>query len=133
MSTLNLAEAAFAVQSDIHSAIGESDVLKVTLGDPVRAFDETPEDPIYPYLTYGDMRSTDTSGDAAPQSSHQITLHLWSRYDGRAEVLALVRAVADTLDAALPYRVLPLYVDAVRARDGITFHGLLRLSITRTP
>ena len=132
MSQLNLAEAALAVQGDIHAAINDSDLLKVALGDPVRAFDETPEDPIYPYLTYGDMRSTDTSGDAAPQSSHQITIHLWSRYDGRAEVLTLVRAVANSLDDALPHRVLPLYVDAVRARDGITFHGLLRLSITRT-
>ena len=87
MSQLNLAEAALAVQGDIHAAINDSDLLKVTLGDPVRAFDETPEDPIYPYLTYGDMRSTDTSGDAAPQSSHQITIHLWSRYDGRARIL----------------------------------------------
>lgn len=132
MSALNLAEAALLTQADLHNAITASDTLKVTLGDPVRAFDETPEEPIYPYLTYGDMRSTDTSGDDAPQSSHQITLHVWSRYDGRSEVLTLLRTLADTLDTEMPHRVLPLYVDAVRARDGISFHGLLRLSITRS-
>lgn len=131
MTMLNLAEAALAAQAELHAAITDSDLLQITLGDPVRAFDETPENPVYPYLTYGDMRSTDTSADDAPESMHQITLHVWSQYEGRAEVLALIRTVADALDAALPHRVLPLYVDAIRARDGITFHGLLRLSITR--
>ena len=48
MSVLNLAEAALLTQADLHGAITASDTLKVTLGDPVRAFDETPEEPIYP-------------------------------------------------------------------------------------
>ncbi|MGB3455816.1 MAG: DUF3168 domain-containing protein [Litorimonas sp.] len=132
MSALNLADAALSLRADLHAALSDSVAVQSALGDPVRAWDDPPPGPDYPYLSYGDMRSTDTSADGAPQSTHQITLHVWSRYAGRSEALGLVRLVSDTLEAALPGRLLSLYVDAVRAPDGLTFHGLLRLSITRT-
>ncbi|MEM7728933.1 MAG: DUF3168 domain-containing protein [Pseudomonadota bacterium] len=136
MSALNLAAAALDLRAILHATLSAEPSVRAVLGEPVRAWDDPPStaqgDPLHPYLTYGDMRSTDTSGDGAPQSSHQITLHVWSRYNGRAEVLNLLRLISDALEAALPHRVLPLYVDAVRAPDGLTFHGLLRLSITQT-
>ncbi|GLQ19662.1 DUF3168 domain-containing protein [Algimonas porphyrae] len=132
MSSVNLAEAALAVQHDIHTALGLDLTLQTVLGDPIRAYDHRPTDPAYPYLTYGSIRSEDSSGDAAPQSTHQITLHLWSRYEGRSEVLDLLRRVSDTICDALPQAVVPLYLDVLRAPDGRTFHGLLRLSVTTT-
>ncbi|MGJ8561090.1 MAG: DUF3168 domain-containing protein [Litorimonas sp.] len=130
MSALDLAQAALTMQADIHSALSESLAMTLALGDPVRAYDDPPESPVYPYLTYGNVRSTDTSGDGAPQSTHQISLHLWSRYSGRSELLDLMRLIESTLDAGLPHTVTPLYLDVFRAPDGITFHGLLRLSVT---
>lgn len=130
MSSLDLAEAALAMQADIHSALSGSLAVSLALGDPVRAFDDPPDSPIYPYLTYGNVRSTDTSGDGASQSTHQISLHVWSRYSGRSELLDLMRLTENVLDADLPHTVTPLYLDVFRAPDGITFHGLLRLSVT---
>lgn len=130
MSALDLAEAALTMQADIHSALSDSLAVSLALGDPVRAYDDPPESPTYPYLTYGNVRSTDTSGDGAPQSTHQISLHVWSRYFGRSELLDLMRLIETALDADLPHTVTPLYLDVFRAPDGITFHGLLRLSVT---
>lgn len=132
MSVLDLASSAQEMQSDLHRAISESESIQFDLGYPVRAYDEPPEQPIYPYLTYGNVRSTDTGGDGAPQSTHQISLHLWSRYSGRSEVLALMHRVETAIHAELSHSVLPIYLDVFRAPDGLTFHGLLRLSITLT-
>ena len=136
MSTLSyspdLAEAAKTLQVALHDAISDSAAIQLVLGDPVRAYDDPPDRPDYPYLTYGDVRSTDTSSDAAPQSNHQISLHVWSRYRGRAEVLDLMRLIQTCVERDVPHTVLPLYIDVVRAADGLTFHGLLRLSVTLT-
>lgn len=130
MSALDIANAALTMQANIHAALSDNLAVAVALGDPIRAYDDTPDSPVYPYLTYGNVRSTDTSGDGAPQSTHQISLHLWSRYSGRSELLDLMRLVETALDAELPQTVTPLYLDVFRAPDGITFHGLLRLSVT---
>lgn len=129
MSTLDLADAALTMQADIHVALSDNLAISLALGDPVRAYDDPPDNPVFPYLTYGNVRSTDTSGDGAPQSTHQISLHLWSRYSGRSELLDLMRLVEAALDADLPHTVTPLYLDVFRAPDGLTFHGLLRLSV----
>lgn len=130
MSALDLAAEALRMQAEIHSALSDNFAVTLALGDPIRAYDDAPDSPVYPYLTYGNARSTDTSGDGAPQSTHQISLHLWSRYSGRSEVLDLMRLVETALSADLPHTVTPLYLDVFRAPDGITFHGLLRLSVT---
>lgn len=130
MSALNLGADAHRVQQSLHAVLAADPNILAILGDPVRAYDHTPDEPIYPYLTYGRIRSEDTSGDAAPQSSHQITLHLWSRYAGRSQVLELLRLISDRIREGMTYTVLPLYTDVFRAPDGRTFHGLLRLSVT---
>ena len=117
---------------DIQYALGG------TNGEPPRLYDAAPEDPVYPYLTYGAMRSEDIGADETPLSSHQMTLHLWSRYTGRAEVLSLLSRVAAALDATAltgvgPLSVRssnPIYSDVLRAADGRTHHGLLRMSMT---
>lgn len=132
MTRLNLADAAKQVQQLIHASLSDDPTLQPMLGTPVRAYDSRPDTPTYPYLTYGNVRSEDTGADGAPQSSHQITLHLWSRYNGRSEVLDLLRYVSDTIRDALPQAVVPLYLDVFLAPDGRTFHGLLRLSVTIT-
>lgn len=140
MSASDLALDAQRMQAGIHSALSSNQAVALSLGepnwalgDPIRAYDDAPENPAYPYLTYGKVRSTDTSGDGAPQSTHQISLHVWSRYSGRTELLGLMRRIETALDADLPYAVSPLYLDVFRAPDGLTFHGLLRLSVTLSP
>ena len=130
MSLVNLAEDATGLQRDLHAALSNDLAIQALLGDPVRAFDHVPDPAIYPYLTYGRIRSEDTSGDAAPQSTHQITLHLWSRNTGRSEVLAGLRQIERAARDGVPHIVTTTYADVFLANDGHTFHGLLRLSVT---
>jgi len=71
-----------------------------------------------------------------------MTLHLWSRYTGRAEILGLLSQVSHALQADvltiaaddLSIRsATAIYSDVLRAPDGRTQHGLLRISFTTQP
>ena len=130
LTTLDIARAlqiALSTDSDVRSV----------LGDVPRLYDYLPEDPLFPYLTYGPMRTVDIGGDEAALHSHILTLHVWSRYGGRAEAINILRAVSQVVltrafelgDIHLIRRHI-LYSDILRAPDGRTLHGLLRLSIT---
>jgi len=139
---MNITEQAEALAKSVHAALsqdlGVQHALGGTNGEAVRLYDTAPEDPVYPYLTYGAMRSEDIGADDTPLSAHRMTLHVWSRYAGRAEVLSLL----STVSAALQASVLsatghisvrsagPVYSDVLRAADGRTHHGLARLAIT---
>ena len=132
MSGLFLADRASHVQATLFDALSSDQIIISQLGDPARLYDDVPPDPIYPYLTFGEIRSTDVSGDGAAQSNHQISLHIWSRYTGRAEVMELMRHIERVVQAVPELRVVPVYLDIFQAADGRTRHGLLRLSITST-
>lgn len=121
----------------LHAAL-ESDIrVKDALGDPARLYDDPPEDPVFPYLTYGPVRSEDNSVDGARLTAHLMTLHVWSRYTGRAEALALMGIIASVAvnapmtlsQAALVNRHI-IYTDIFRASDGLTLHGIVRLRVS---
>ncbi len=128
----------------IHQALAAHSLILDHFGSPPRLYDSAPEDPVFPYLSYGRMRSEDISGDAASLHSHQLTLHIWSRYNGRAEtvrlmdILKAVLSDSDYIAAELNSESLisatVIFSDILRAPDGRTHHGLLRLSVlTETP
>ena len=135
-------EHAHLLAAAVHAVLRDDPAVQYALGGandaPPRLYDAAPEDPIFPYLTYGALRSEDIGADDTPLASHLMSLHLWSRYSGRAEVLALLskvthalRAEALTAAGALDVRsVTAVYADVLGAADGRTKHGLLRLSFT---
>ena len=120
----------------LHNFLAGDLVISSIFGTPPRLYDYTPEDPIYPYLTYGTVRSEDRSGDETEILSHTVTLHIWSRYSGRAEILDLLTSLSERLEA-IPREqgghhitgLNVLYTDVFRARDNRTQHGLIRLSV----
>ena len=70
-------------------------------------------------------------------SAHTLTLHIWSRYGGRAQVMEVLAAVTSALQSgelSLPdinlARAQVSYTDIFRAPDGLTLHGLIRFSLT---
>lgn len=123
----------------VHQSLTQNTVIQDSLGVPPRLYDNAPEDPVFPYLTYGPMRSEDIGGDDVPLFSHQMTLHLWSRYQGRSEILTLMEVLKTALgdqsvleDEMTTENLVSasvLFTDILRASDGRTHHGLLRLSI----
>ena len=129
-----------ALAKSLHTALSGDIGVTNLLGNPARLYDHAPEDPVYPYLTYGPMRSEDKGGDDAPLTTHSLSLHVWSRYEGRAEILKCLSAVTGVIEGGTIamsggkiIRANVLYTDNFRAADGRTLHGLLRLSITTEP
>ena len=137
---MSISEQAEGLAKAVHAVLRGNPAVQYALGGsedvPPRLYDAAPEDPVYPYLTYGALRSEDIGADDTPLASHQMTLHLWSRYMGRAEVLSLLSQTshalqADALTAAGDIEIrsaTAIYSDVLRAPDGRTQHGLLRLS-----
>jgi len=128
-----------AIARAIHAVLSNSTAVQDVLGTPPRLYDSAPEDPVFPYLSYGTLKSEDIGGDETHLTSHQITLHLWSRYAGRAEILQLLETLKTVLNdqANLASFIFEetlvsasvLYSDVMRASDARTQHGLLRLSL----
>lgn len=118
----------------IRAAILTDEDVQALLGDPARIYDEPPADPVFPYVTLGrvDTRNADASASAALE--HGVTLHVWSRYGGRAEALDVIGALRAALhDAPLELEarrlifVFASFSDVFRSGDGRTTHGVLRL------
>ncbi len=129
--------AAADVARALHMALAGDIRIQDALGFPARLYDDPPEDPLFPYLTYGPIRSEDNSADGARLTVHMMTLHVWSRYTGRAEALALMGTIAAainsaplTLETATLVSRHIIYTDIFRASDGLTLHGILRLRVS---
>ena len=135
---LGVTQSAQILAQIIHTALSLSPDIGLILGSPARIYDSAPEDPVFPYLSYGAMRSLDIGADDTALISHQISLHLWSRYDGRAELLSGLNYIAQALaigqlkprDGLTVISANPIYLDVLRAPDGRTMHGLLRMSFS---
>ena len=132
--------AEWALQVGLRDALSADAGVKAWLGDPPRIYDEAPDDPIFPYLTFGRSESRVLDGDDAPATEQIIHLHYWSRYGGRREAkegLAAVRAAVDgaapTLDGHRLCALRPTYTDVFRAGDGRTVHGVVRLRALTEP
>jgi len=137
MSDINQAQ---ALAKAVHLALSGNVAVQSVLGQEARLYDHAPEDPIYPYLTYGPMRSADVGGDESPMTAHNLTLHLWSRYGGRAETMTMLQAVSGALESGswqlteghlVSANV--IFTDQFRAPDGHTLHGIIRLNATTQP
>jgi len=129
-----------ALAKAIHLVLSNNVAVQSVLGQDARLYDYAPEDPIYPYLTYGPMRSSDIGGDESPMTAHNLTLHLWSRYGGRAETMTMLQAVSGALESGswqldIGYLVSAnvIFTDQFRAPDGHTIHGIIRLNATTQP
>lgn len=130
-------QAVLEISKSVHAVLSADVAIQAVLGNPPRLYDMAPEDPVFPYLTYGPIRSEDISGDGAIINTHIMTLHIWSRYGGRAQVMEALNAVTQALEgAALALQSITLvraqilYTDIFRAPNGQTLHGLLRYSLT---
>lgn len=123
-----------AMAAAIHAAASAHAGVKEVLGDPARLYDLPPPDPVFPYATLGrvETRPVDASGGEAIE--HALTLHVWSRYGGRAEAVDAVAALRAALhDAPIDVAgrrlvfLFAQFTDVFRSGDGVTTHGVLRL------
>ncbi|MFT3726318.1 MAG: DUF3168 domain-containing protein [Terricaulis sp.] len=126
------AEAALA--SAIRTAAMADVGVKALLGDSARVYDDPPPDPVFPYVTLGRVETKPADANGAEALEHALTLHVWSRYGGRAEALEVVSALRAALhDASFAVEgrhlifLFASFADVFRSGDGRTTHGVLRL------
>ncbi|MBY0562881.1 MAG: DUF3168 domain-containing protein [Hyphomonadaceae bacterium] len=114
--------------------------VKALVGDPARIYDDAPEGAVFPYVTLGRVESRAADAASVQGIEHALTLHVWSRYGGRAEALDIIGALRAALhNASLTltgHRLVLLYAsfaDVFRAGDAQTTHGVLRLRAVTEP
>lgn len=105
-----------------------------------RVYDDPPPGVAFPYITIGRVESKPIDSSEREALEHGLTLHVWSRYGGRAEALEVIAALRRCLhNAALSVsdcRLVLLFAqfaDVFRSGDGITTHGVLRLKAITEP
>lgn len=122
-----------ALAAAMRAAAMDAAGVRAVLGDPARIYDDPPPEPVFPYVTLGrfETRPADVAGAEALE--HGVTLHVWSRYGGRAEALDIVGALRGALhDAPLTVAGRKLvflfaqFADVFRSGDGRTTHAVLR-------
>ncbi len=121
-----------ALAAAIRAACLDDATLQALVAD--RFYDDPPADVAFPYITIGRMESRPADSSGRDAAEHVVTLHVWSRYGGRAEALDVIAALRATLHNA-PLSVegyalvllLAQFADVFRSGDARTTHGVLRL------
>lgn len=127
-----------ALAAAIRAAALADTGVQALVGD--RFYDDPPPDVVFPYLTLGRVDSMAVDSSEREALAHGVTLHVWSRYGGRAETLDVIAALRGCLhNAALDVadrRLVLLFAqfaDVFRSGDGRTTHGVLRLKAITEP
>jgi Protein of unknown function (DUF3168) len=128
-----MSAASWALQQAVFATLCASSEVTDAVGDPPRVFDTVPRGSAFPYIVIGDDRETDWSTATEKGSEHALTVHVWSRAQGRREARLAGEAVIDALDGAelaLDGHTLIdlrwLASDTQREADGETVHAQLR-------
>lgn len=128
-----------ALRAAIHTALRGDSSLAAVLGAN-RIHDEPPRNAAFPYVTLGEARLVDSSGDGGQTQEHQLTLHAWSRQGGHREAHMIAGALLQALDDApltlQENRLVNLrfsLADIRRENDGKTYHALVRFRAVTEP
>lgn len=130
--------AALALSSAVLVALRADPVLLTGLGGAI--FDAAPRDPAFPHLVVEEAIVRDRSGLDAPLEEIRLTLKIFSRSGGRAEVGRLAERAESVLDAASlapdGMRVVLFRREATETRllrDRRTAEATLRLVVLAEP
>jgi hypothetical protein len=130
--------ASVALRAAIYAALTVDTALRAALGG-ARVYDEPPRDAGFPYVTLGEARITDVSGDGGVTQEHALTLHAWSQQGGHKEAHVITGALLQALDdaplAPAGHRLVNLrfaIADIRREADGI-YHALVKFRAVTEP
>ncbi len=129
----------WALQKSIYETLAVDAGVLGLLGG-ARIYDDAPQRSAFPYLTLGQSTLRDWSTGSEDGDEHLLTLHVWSRADGRREAHEIMQALRDALhERALAlegHRLVNLRHELSEARrepDGETYHGIVRLRAVTEP
>ena len=129
-----------ACQHALDTVFKADSAVVAALGNPVRIYDAPVKMAAMPFAVWRrwETRNIDTSGVATHE--HVATLEVVSKQTGaqeaRAAVAALVARASEPVPVAVGAKivlVLPVYSDVMRATDGRSWLGIVRLKIIAEP
>jgi len=134
-----MASAGWALQRAVYETLTANAAVTGALGGP-RIHDDVPRGAELPYVTMGQSSARDWSTGTEDGEEHTLTLHVWSRANGRRQVQQIMGVVRGALNhAALSvegHRHVNLrheFGEARRDPDGETYHGLMRFRAVTEP
>lgn len=129
----------WALQKSVYETLSGDAGVSALLGSG-RIFDNAPQRSAMPYLTIGQSIVRDWSTGTEAGDEHILTLHVWSRAEGRREAQEIMQALRDALhERALAlegHHLVNLRHELSEARrepDGETYHGIVRLRAVTEP
>lgn len=127
-----------ALQSGVYALLAADTALTDLLADSPGVYDHVPHDAQTPYVVVGDTILNDWDTDDSRGLEAEVTLHVWSEYRGRFEAKniqdaiynALHRTDALSVAGADVVDVFQTYADTELDPDGLTRHGVQRITVT---
>ena len=131
--------ASWSIQRGVYRALAGSVDLTTLLGG-IRVYDDAPQAAPYPFITLGQSVVRDWSTGTEDGAEHDLTLHVWSRSDGKKQVHQIIDVIRTVLhDQPLTladHNLVNLRHELSEARldpDGDTFHGIVRYRAVTEP
>jgi len=127
-----------ALQSGLYSLLAADTALTDLLANSPGIYDHVPHDAMTPYVAIGDTIVNDWDTDDSRGLDAEATLHVWSEYRGRFEAKQIQDAIYNalhrtdqlTVAGASVIDVFQTYADTELDPDGLTRHGVQRITIT---
>ncbi|MFA5120006.1 DUF3168 domain-containing protein [Zavarzinia sp.] len=132
-------DASLALQQALFARLTADGALTALIGP--RLHDRRPEPGGYPQVVIGEADVADDGSATRNGQRHLLTLHVWSRYRGRAEAKQILGLLAAALHRQPPALGSGLACISLRVQstavldegDGVTSHGVLRLLAVTEP
>lgn len=90
------ADSQFALQEAIYTALTGDATLQGFIS--TRVYDRPPQDSAFPYVDIGEGTATDFDTKTENGMEQTVSIHSWSRDQGRKEVKQIMSAIVDALD-----------------------------------
>lgn len=120
------------LQQAVYQRLSSDEVLgRLTRG----IYDDVPTPPRWPYVAIGEYTATPGDTHSSEGLEATLTLHIWSRYRGNQELLAILERLHERLhnrswEAVEATQVVGArveFVEILRDPDGESRHGVVRV------
>ncbi len=132
--------AQWALQSALFGALNTDPALMALFGNPLRLYDDVPEQPQFPFITFDRAIMRQINADVEGAFEHQMTIKLWSEYGGRREALEGLSALRNAIETStlilnghtlISIRI--TFADVFRIRSSSVFEVILNLRAVTEP
>lgn len=108
----------FEAQRTIYTTLRNDTTL---LGLVTGVFDAVPQGTAYPFVAIGELTEVDFATFDREGSENTMTIHIWSAYDGNAEILRILDRVNELLDGK-ELAMAGHHLVSIEYENGVTAH-----------